>query len=78
MSQQPGGGIAYHSNRPTMIVNGAPGSPDGTPLVKNKGKNFSVNHYTITNHGKARKKAKKSKSNGGSSSDDSTDSPDTE
>jgi len=75
VSSQPGGGVAHHSNRPTMIVNGAPGTT--TPLVENKGKNFSVNHYTITNNGKARKKAKKAKSRvpeSGSSSDDGTES----
>jgi hypothetical protein len=72
---QPAGGVAYHSNRPTMIVNGVPGNT--TPLVENKGKNFSVNHYTITNNGKARKKAKKAKSQvpeSGSSSDNGTES----
>jgi len=74
VSPQPGGGVAYHSNRPTMIVNGAPGST--TPLVENKGKNFSVNNYTVTNNRKTRKKAKKAKSQAlsASSSDDGTES----
>jgi len=66
-----GGGIGHYLNfQPLMIVNGAPGSSEGNPLVQNKGSNFSIN---INYDGKDRKKEKKSKSNGSSSSDDGMD-----
>jgi len=53
-----------------MIVNSAPGNPDGTPPVQIKGENFNVIHNSTVNNGKTPKKAKKAESQSGYSLDD--------